>query len=554
MTSAFSHNNAALLGFPKALIPALVCQQDGRALTICDADEETDTALIEGRVRCVACGETYAIHDGICMMFERQDAVGEVLRDEIQTRDAQAERYDARLSSRYEKEMAQTMAMIGNRQGRVIIEYGCGTGRSTEMLARQGALVLAVDFSLRSLLVLSKKNHHARAGLVFADATQLKTKQHFFDCAISTQVLEHVPTQEMRDHFLFHIWDTLKPDGDVVCSVYHHDLRRRIRRLSQEGVHEGGIFYHYFTRAELHREFHPYFAIPTMIPIDITLPFEARLRLSPALGGRISRIASHVPGINLFGHLLLLYGTKKERTGVEYRYPGLFFRKDWRWFLEPKDIPNCDMVTFFSYTDAERQGFKKKEGTTSIIRLDRPLSAMWEGMRKNFIRKQIQRGEHNGIMIREDIDFQDFAKVYLPFRKQKGLAKDSLTPFREHGKLFGAFFEGRIIAAGVCIADHIYARAWALCSDRFQEGDGRMRDIVGQANRMLLWHAIRWAKETGRHVFDLGGIHPDATGGEERSLTEFKEAFGGERRKQWYYTKIYSRFLFFILRMRRRFM
>ena len=230
--------------------------------------------------------------------------------------------------------------------------------------------------------------------------------------------------------------------------------------------------------------------------------------------------------------------------------PSLFFKKKWVWFSQPFDISGADMVTFFSYDDIEIDGFKKKSGYTSIIDLGKDVDHIWAGMRKKFVRKQITKGELNGIKVVRDKNFSAFKKIYSTFRKNKNIGKDSYGAFVKEGILFSAYMEDQLIAGGVFLADEEYMRAWALASKRLNGLSGPEREIVGQANRMIIWEAIKFAKQNGCKIFDLGGINPSSQKSEDKSLLEFKEAFGGDRKRHFFYSKIYSRILLFLLKMR----
>ena len=100
------------------------------------------------------------------------------------------------------------------------------------------------------------------------------------------------------------------------------------------------------------------------------------------------------------------------------------------------------------------------------------------------------------------------------------------------------------------MANQDYMRALVLASGH-HGGDGKERELIGQANRLLLWQAIKYAKESGRQYFDLGGISPQSKNPKLVSLAEFKEAFGGQRQKCYYYFKVYSPLIKWWMRLRR---
>ena len=100
------------------------------------------------------------------------------------------------------------------------------------------------------------------------------------------------------------------------------------------------------------------------------------------------------------------------------------------------------------------------------------------------------------------------------------------------------------------ICDGKNARSWAAASTRLEKIKWKDKRLIGCANRMLNWEAIKYFKNNDYRVFDLGGISPDSKDKGKLNLVEFKESFGGERKKCYYYHKIYSKILRSWMRMR----
>lgn len=232
--------------------------------------------------------------------------------------------------------------------------------------------------------------------------------------------------------------------------------------------------------------------------------------------------------------------------------PSRFFKKKWVWFEDPHDIAGADMVTFFSYNSVDAPGFKKSSELTSVIELEAPISEIWERARQQFIRLQVERGRRRGITVECDSPaFEEFRPLYENFRRLKKLPSEPWQPIAQNGMLFVARHESKIMAGMVCIEDGTYMRLWKLASLRLEEGDALGRKIAGEANRLVIWEAIVYAKEHGYRVFDMGGITPESADSGVRAVADFKEAFGGERRAQCYYHKVYSPLLKAWIRVRR---
>lgn len=220
---------------------------------------------------------------------------------------------------------------------------------------------------------------------------------------------------------------------------------------------------------------------------------------------------------------------------------GIFFKRYWEWFTAPRDIAGVDSADFISYVSVTIDGFHKTESQTSFIDLSQSLDAIWIGVRAGFVRKQIEQGRRRGVTVRRDDDFAAFYRLYRDFcRRIKKASYVSRRSLQENGILFTAYYQEALIAGGVFIGDGVYLRAWVLASARGTAHNGRTRDVIGSANRAVLWEAIRFGKEHGYKTFDLGGIAPDDPDPHVRDISVFKEAFGGKRGMQYAYYKVYS--------------
>ena len=226
-----------------------------------------------------------------------------------------------------------------------------------------------------------------------------------------------------------------------------------------------------------------------------------------------------------------------------------FFKKYWVWFSNPFDIKGASAVNFFSYDDLEISGFIKKKAITSIIDLTKSEDELWQGIRKKYSRKPIEDGYKAGVVVKQDEEFGEFERIYKSFRKQKNIIADDLSIFSQ-GMLFSAYYKNKMIAGHIFVGDGKYMRSLVAASNRFDFEKGKDRRMVGAANRILFWEAIKHAKERGYESFDLGGITSPNESGEYDSLAEFKMSFGGELRPCFYYFKLYSRLIKWFMKMR----
>ncbi len=291
-----------IFGFPKQLLATLVCQKDQLALRV-EEQIASQTHIIDGVLHCDSCAQQYVISGGIVNFLEGQAGVTDVMQDEIVSRDTEAARYNAKLETRYAKEVPSTLNALGDVSGKTVIEYGSGTGRFTKEIAQDATAVLAIDFSRASLEWARDNLEMDNVGFVLADASQIQTAQNSFGAVLSTQVLEHFPTQDQRETFVRNIAHTAESGARVVCTAYHHDVRRRNK--PQEGRHDSGVFYHYFTAQEVKQLFVKEFASVSIAYIDVTLPGEVKLGLNKRFGGIISRISGKLPFVRQYAHLVM---------------------------------------------------------------------------------------------------------------------------------------------------------------------------------------------------------------------------------------------------------
>ena len=151
----------------------------------------------------------------------------------------------------------------GDCRGMVALDAGCRWRQMTEPL-KPAAKIVALD-------------HHQLARGVMSQ----QLPAGYFDIAISSQVLPHLPTPELRRRFVHELARTLKPSGRLVISTMHYNLRFPKFGIPKEGISEGA-FYHRYTVEEFQSELARHFQIDALWGIWTYLP--KTYRLFTALG------------------------------------------------------------------------------------------------------------------------------------------------------------------------------------------------------------------------------------------------------------------------------
>jgi len=255
--------------FPIEMLAVFLCPKDSGTLSW--SGPARQEFVVSGAGVCGRCGAVYEIREGILRLLEGQRPVDPLTRREQTARDLKADSYDAHFSERvHTVELAAILAELSSLPGKTILDLACGTGRITRHLTGLGGRVIAADISEESLRVLAGKTPpRARVALVWCDATQLRAAPGSIDLAVSTQLLEHIPSREQRAAFLEGVHAALKPGGIFLLTVYYYNSLRRLLRTHQEGFHASGIFFRRFTRSEIQKEFSPLFQVAQLRPMQI---------------------------------------------------------------------------------------------------------------------------------------------------------------------------------------------------------------------------------------------------------------------------------------------
>ena len=298
-------------GFPRGFLDFVTCQADGSELRASTADPAD--FILRGAATCVHCGACYPIEAGILDLTGTGGPVHPVSAQERSARDRPLARERSAALRRAQDvldrlEIPSTVASLEPYAGKDIIDFGCGWGRITLRLLDQASRVLAIDFSRGLLTTLASRiEGRDNVALVLADATRVRLSPDSCDRALSSQVLEHLPGANLRLAYYQAILRPLRSEGIFVCTAYAHSLSRRIRRLPQDGFHDNGIYYHYFTRREIDRDIGRAFKILAIRPIRVEFPFVDRFGLSTAW---LSSRSERIPLLNSFGRLLLVLALK----------------------------------------------------------------------------------------------------------------------------------------------------------------------------------------------------------------------------------------------------
>lgn len=264
----------------ESLIEALACPIDYSYPLQLQSSVRLGMKIQEGELLCPSCGSRYEILAGIPRFLRlNQDSLSDIKRKEMEVRDSGysglrgRKRYDLDIDRL--PELDAIRAALGNCHGLRVLEAGCGVGQMT-CAVQTASEVVALDFSWEGLSTFRFEGS-AALDLIQGDVSQLPFREKFFDISLSAQVLEHVPSREMRQAFLARLTWALRPGGRLVLTTYNWDRGRQEAGIPKQGFHEKGIFYYCYEAEELREELSAYCEVEAIWGVQAFLPWTYRI-------------------------------------------------------------------------------------------------------------------------------------------------------------------------------------------------------------------------------------------------------------------------------------
>lgn len=251
------------------------CAKRGAAIEADDAPDKRECAdcgrirIETARLRCPKCNDIFDVEQGVPrMLHELKGTEGaQDKQNEIRARDEQAVKYDSlpflRLLSFLE--LPTTLDLLDTDRTELVVELGAGTGRITQKVAEKAGSVIAVDFSVESLLRSKEKSDPGNISWLQADINRLPLREAIGDRLLSCQVFEHLPGASIRNMAIDEAARVVKPRGTFVISVYRDSWFWRLWG-PKEGYHAGGIYYCRLSSDEFENMLNRQFSIRRSIP------------------------------------------------------------------------------------------------------------------------------------------------------------------------------------------------------------------------------------------------------------------------------------------------
>lgn len=208
---------------------------------------------------------------------------------------------------------ADRIAAAGHRR---VLDWGCGYGQMTQLLADRGLEVTSIDYdpSVESPVTRRLERFPTHEAIFTPEPVRLPFEERSFDAVLSMGVLEHVPSPESS---LDELHRVLAEGGLLYC----HKLPNRASWLEAIARRSGRMYFHgqladdrLYTVAEARDLFRRHGFEPlwarrmNMLPLTITHPaFQAVARIAWAA----NRVLSRVPVLNVLATNVELAATRR---------------------------------------------------------------------------------------------------------------------------------------------------------------------------------------------------------------------------------------------------
>lgn len=213
-----------------------------------------------------------------------------------------------------------------------------------------------------------------------------------------------------------------------------------------------------------------------------------------------------------------------------------FFKIKEVWFADypfEGEVGDYDVVMFRECKNPPSSTYKYVEFSTLIIDLTENLENIWGNMSASSCRYCINKAIKSSIVVKVNQNHSAFCAMNKEFRRAKKLpigVTGSIEFIQKYGTLFTAELAGEVLAGGLFLEDRYNIR-WLLgASKRLDMGvDKKKKELIANANRLILWEAIKYAKEKGILEFDFGGYYTGSQKDvEKEGVNAFKLSFGGK--------------------------
>ena len=174
--------------------------------------------------------------------------------------------------------------------------------------------------------------------------------------------------------------------------------------------------------------------------------------------------------------------------------------------------------------------FKLQKWGTFLINLSEDVSTLWSKLDKHSARKNIERSEKRGVVVRE-MNQHDLEKYHILLKETKSKVNWDIN-FEEVSTLWNLLkpvgFSGFLATldntpvGGILVSFfNNYINEWGIARSELDTNSKLY------AQDLLKWKIIQWGIENKCSYYDLTGANPNSQDEKERGIFRYKKKWGG---------------------------
>jgi ubiquinone/menaquinone biosynthesis C-methylase UbiE len=146
--------------------------------------------------------------------------------------DALSKNYDELYGEEQNRKHAKLLKLLGNREFKIIVDVGCGTGKLLGLISPRSQFGLGIDLSVQ-MLTLAKQRAANGVQLLRADASHLPLQDHIADGVLSVSMTESGPVLEKHFNELSRI---ATKDATLIMTIFDDKDRTSWKQLSETRI------------------------------------------------------------------------------------------------------------------------------------------------------------------------------------------------------------------------------------------------------------------------------------------------------------------------------
>lgn len=120
--------------------------------------------------------------------------------------------------------------VLGQEKKDVIIDFGCGSGRFSDLLSHYCKFLVGLEITPQMLNVAKNDAQNSNIGFVLYDGLNFSVREHGVDLLVSVNVLQYITDDGELEKVAKEIQRCLKPGGELICVEQVTKNRKRWQR------------------------------------------------------------------------------------------------------------------------------------------------------------------------------------------------------------------------------------------------------------------------------------------------------------------------------------